>query len=153
MILNAPGKMVEHWWKEIPNKFPNVKLGKYEIMPNHLHGTIFVNEQSDGSIRRSTPTNTNDVGADLWVSPFDKNICPNPTLGKIIQWFKIMTTNDYIVGVKTKNWPVFPKRLWQRNYFERIVRNEEELFKIENYIRRNPGNWNNDPENRRLKVV
>lgn len=130
MQLNEPGKMVEYWWNEIPNKFPSVKLGKYEIMPNHLHGIIFVQN----------------VGADLCIGP-------NKTLGNIIQWFKIMTTNDYIIGVRTKNWPVFPKHLWQRNYFERIIRNEEELAKIEDYIQRNPGNWGSDPENRRSKVM
>jgi len=71
----------------------------------------------------------------------------NPILGQIIQWFKTMTTNYYIQGVKTKNWPRFNKRLWQRNYYEHIIRNEQSLNKIRQYIRTNLLNWETDRNN------
>lgn len=67
--------------------------------------------------------------------------------GKIIQWFKTMTTNYYIRGVKTNKWKPFAKRLWQRNYYERIIRNENDLNKIREYIINNPKIWDNDREN------
>ncbi|WP_419659362.1 hypothetical protein [Desulfosarcina variabilis] len=55
-----------------------------------------------------------------------------------------MTTNAYIRGVKKNDWPPFPGKLWQRNYWERIVRNDNELQKIRNYIIHNPRNWLNN---------
>ncbi len=51
-------------------------------------------------------------------------------LHQVIQWFKTMTTNEYIRGVKQRGWAPFPGKLWQRNYYEHIVRNEKELIRI-----------------------
>lgn len=67
-----------------------------------------------------------------------------PTVSGIIGAWKSITTNDYIAGVKTDGWPSFPKRLWQRDFFERIIRNERELEYIRNYILNNPRNWMED---------
>lgn len=77
------------------------------------------------------------VGVDRCVDPINEN---KKTLGNIIQWFKTMTTNEYIKNIKTNNWPKFNKRLWQRNYYERIIRNEKEYLMIKKYIRDNPIN-------------
>lgn len=66
------------------------------------------------------------------------------TVGDVVQWFKTMTTNAYIRGVKKNAWPSFPGKLWQRNYWERIVRNDDELQRIRNYIINNPRNWLHD---------
>jgi len=63
-----------------------------------------------------------------------------------MDWFKTMTTNAYIRGVKQSDWPPFPGRLWQRNYYERIVRDEAELGAIREYIAANPANWADDEE-------
>jgi REP element-mobilizing transposase RayT len=56
----------------------------------------------------------------------------------MIGWFKTMTTNRYIVGVKDKNWKRFAGRLWQRNYYEHIIRNDSDLHAIRQYIASNP---------------
>jgi REP element-mobilizing transposase RayT len=58
-----------------------------------------------------------------------------------------MSTNEYIRGVKQRGWTPFPGKLWQRNYYEHIVRNEPELNRIRQYIIDNPGNWAGDGEN------
>ncbi len=58
-----------------------------------------------------------------------------------------MTTNEYIIGVKQHGWPSFPGKLWQRNYYEHIIRNEDELNRIRQYICDNPLNWETDEEN------
>jgi hypothetical protein len=121
-------------------------------MPNHFHGIIII------------------VGADLRVCPenADLRVCPDinnndnyrgehigqgehigSPLHKIVQWFKTMTTNDYIKNVRTYNWKPFNKKLWQRNYYEHIIRNEIELDKIREYILNNPMNWEID-ENYRV---
>ena len=68
-------------------------------------------------------------------------------LPEIVQWFKTMTTNEYIRGVKTMGWPPFPGKLWQRNYYEHIIRNEAELDRIRTYIANNPTQWALDDEN------
>ena len=69
---------------------------------------------------------------------------------QIIQWLKTMTTNEYIRNVKQNNWKPFDQKLWQRNYYDRIIRNEKELDKIRKYIFENPLKWEldkNNPEN------
>jgi len=58
-----------------------------------------------------------------------------------------MTTNEYIRGVKQNGWPRFNGKLWQRNYYEHIVRNENELNRIRQYIMDNPLKWALDREN------
>ncbi len=58
-----------------------------------------------------------------------------------------MTTNAYIRGVKHSDWSAFPGRLWQRNYYERIIRNDGELSSIREYIINNPLKWEMDREN------
>jgi REP element-mobilizing transposase RayT len=133
MILNDAGRMVDKWYRKLPYKFSNVYLDEYQIMPNHLHVII-------GQTRGSAPTNGKPgvVGVDQSV---------DPKLGKIIQWFKVMTTNEYIRHVRKGSWPVFEMRLWQRNYYERIVRNENELIKIRQYIEENPLKWSLDADN------
>jgi hypothetical protein len=71
----------------------------------------------------------------------------NPILGDGVGWFKTMTTNDYIRGVKQSGWSPFYKRFWQRDYYERIIRDEEELEAVRLYIQKNPQNWRKDAEN------
>jgi len=132
--LNAAGQMIEKWWLELGHKFPTVSLGAYVIMPNHFHGTIVIN----------------DVGADLGVGPAvsnNKGAHAGAPLPTIIQWFKTMTTNEYIRGVKQSGWPVFDGKLWQRNYYEHIIRNDDDCNRISNYIETNPADWATDDEN------
>jgi REP element-mobilizing transposase RayT len=65
-------------------------------------------------------------------------------LWEVVQWFKTMSTNEYIRGVKTLNWERFNGKLWQRNYYEHIIRNDESCEKIATYIINNPKNWKDD---------
>ena len=68
-------------------------------------------------------------------------------MGDVVGAYKSLTTVEYTRGVKTLNWPPFEKRLWQRNYYEHIVRNEESLNRIRQYIIDNPARWEFDREN------
>ena len=76
-------------------------------------------------------------------------IMPNHVhlIGEYIKRLKSLTTYIYIKNVKNNNWSSFEKRLWQRNYFENIIRNEYQLNRIRKYIRNNPENWDNDRNN------
>ncbi|PIP37481.1 MAG: hypothetical protein CO107_06885 [Deltaproteobacteria bacterium CG_4_9_14_3_um_filter_51_14] len=128
MQLNDAVRMVEQWWAELNNKFPHIETDEYVIMPNHFHGIIIL------------------VGADLRVRPHSGAHAGAP-LPTIIQWFKTMTTNAYIHGVKTNGGAPFPGKLWQRNYYEHIIRNDDELNRIREYIVNNPAKWALDREN------
>jgi len=116
----AIAQVIEHWWYELPAKFATVSLDAFVVMPNHVHGLVVLE------------------------CPDSQN---NPTLGEVIQWFKTMTTNAYIQGVKGQGWPPFHGRLWQRNYYEHIVRNDREMIAIRYYIEANPQNWAEDENN------
>ena len=137
MILNEAGKMILKWWHELPKKFPNIKLGTFIIMPNHVHGIIIIES----------------AGVDLRVNPAEIDTANGrthgsaPTLGTIIQWFKTMTTNEYIRGIKNLGWRPFDRRLWQRNYYEHIIRNQQDWERIHDYILANPANRDDDKEN------
>ena len=63
------------------------------------------------------------------------------TLGRVVQAFKSRTTHEYVMGVRNHAWPPFPGRLWQRNYYEHIIRNESDLNRIRDYIETNPLRW------------
>lgn len=120
MVLNDAGRMVQQWYRELERKFPSIICDYFICMPNHIHLTLFL-EKACGSV----PTN----------------------LSSVVQWFKTMTTNDYIRRVKSSGWTRFNKRLWQRNYWERVVRNENELKKFRDYIQTNPIRWHLDKLN------
>ena len=69
------------------------------------------------------------------------------TIGDVMDWFKTMTTNEYIRGVKNNHWERFDGKLWQRNYYDRIIRDWDEDVRISNYIIENPEKWNDDKFN------
>lgn len=69
---------------------------------------------------------------------------PKKTVGDIIGAFLSIVTVEYIRGVKTMNWPPFDGKLWQRNYYEIIIRNHTSFQRIGNYIKNNPAKWRED---------
>jgi len=125
--LNPAGIMIEKWWNEIAKKFTDIELDALIIMPNHVHG-IIVNVGSESNSQ-------------------NMNRSAGTPLPQIIQWFKTMSTNEYIRYVKKLSWVRFDGSLWQRNYYDRIIRNPQELEAIRSYIQANPMNWVKDKEN------
>ena len=132
MILNEAGKMIDEQWITLLERFPNIELDVYQVLPNHFHGIIVIIEPENGAGTRPAPTK-------------------KPTLGDVVGAFKSITTHEYINGVDNKNWPQFYKRLWQRNYYEHVVRDEADLNRIRDYIQSNPVNWDEDEENPNFK--
>jgi len=164
--LSPAGEMVAKWWDELENKFPGVELGAFVVMPNHIHGIINIIESIVGVDLRGDPETGGHagpprrdpaVGVDLRGDPetgghddWGKHAglpLPAASLSTIIQWYKTMTTNAYIRGVKQSGWPPFAGRFWQRNYYEHIIRNQGEHDRIHRYIEANPLNWGEDREN------
>ena len=76
-----------------------------------------------------------------------------PTISQIIQWFKTMTTNQYIQNIKNNNWRPFNRNLWQRSFHDHIIRNDKSLHKIRKYITDNPANWADDEENTKNRPI
>ena len=109
---NNPDKMIEKWLLELENKFSGVKICEYIIMPDHVHFIISKTGDHIGS-----------------------------PLPDIIGWFKTMTTNEYITNVKNNIFPTFDKNIWQRNYYEHIIRNENDYIAAAEYILKNPLKW------------
>jgi len=133
MQPNDAGRMVERWWQELNRKFPTVRTDAFVVMPNHFHGIIII---------VAPPV----VGADLRVCPRGAGAYPGAPLPRMVQWLKTMTTNEDIRGVKEWGWRPFDQRLWQRNYYQHIIRSEHELHHISQYILDNPANWPRDAD-------
>ncbi len=118
LILNDAGLMVKKWYFETENKFKNIKCDNYVIMPNHVHFIIEIVYK-------------------------DKSI----SLSRIIQWFKTMTTNEYIRNVKNNNWEPFESKLWLKSYYEDVIRNMYQYQNVYYYIKNNPKNWKKNKNN------
>ncbi len=133
--LNDAAKVVNQCWLEIPNHFLDIQVDEFVIMPNHLHGIIM-----KVGARFIVP---NDLGFDKSNPYIDNNPMMTSlfTLGKIIRAFKARTS--HIIRTTT-NLSHFK---WQRNYYEHIIRNEDELNRIREYIINNPLQWEYDREN------
>ena len=160
MILNSAGQMIERLYKECEHHFDNLRCLDYVVMPNHFHCIFQIIETASPKSHQQVPPagvgfarpNPIDavpsVGADLCVCPETPASSlgghTGPPLHKIIQWFKTMTTNEYIRGVKNRVFPPFHVRLWQRNYYEHVIRSQHSYDEIVEYIRNNPKQWYND---------
>lgn len=140
-VLNKFGKLTEKYWKEIPKHYDNIGIDEYVIMPNHLHSIIMIFEpMSKTTDSEHCSIQSNTVGTEQCSVP--KNTMSPDTksknygiLSKIIKSFKDITTKE--IRHLLKN----PDFKWQRSYYDRIIRNENELNKIREYIYYNPINF------------
>ena len=161
MGLNELGVMVRRVWDELPTQFPGIDLGEFVVMPNHIHGIIWIREvvemvglnvgarfiaphQGNGSlpIDGSVDPQSTDPRASKRKGPSSHWGAMNraPTLGDIVRHLKGKST--YLIhksGVSHFG--------WQRNYYERIIRNDASLSEIRRYILDNPAKWSSDEEN------
>lgn len=119
MELNDRGAKIQEVWFDIPGEFPRVLLDAFVVMPNHFHAIVFL-----------------DAG----------DIDQNPELGTVVQRFKSITTSRYSNGVHERAWPAYDGRLWQRNYYEHIIRDDRDLDRCRAYIEANPGMWYEDQD-------
>jgi len=126
MILNKLGKIAERQWLWLEKNFKYVRLGRYIVMPNHLHGIIVIDRLNTGDVVRT--------GLDL---SLQYKILP---LSNIIGAFKT-TSSKLIHGLGFKDFN------WQRSFYDRILRNEKGLENANNYILNNPLNWEQDRNN------
>ncbi len=126
MRRNEYGEIVAVCWGWLAKRYGNVQLEEWVVMPNHLHGIIVIPGDGMESKRRG-----------------GSRTAPTKPLGRLVGAFKTMSANRINVARNTPGAPV-----WQRNYYEHIIRNGRELETIRDYIRTNPVRWDADPENR-----
>lgn len=124
--LNVAGKIAQKFWMEIPEHYQFAKLDQFIIMPNHIHGILII-ERND-------------------LNPRAQNIAPlqdqtpesmSGSVGAIVRGYKIGASKWFRQNLGIKN-------VWQRNYYEHIIRKEESLLKIQEYIANNPISWEKD---------
>ena len=138
MQLNKAGKLLETQWLEIPDRFSYVRLDQYVVMPNHFHAILFL----DASI-----PSDDGLGSSMFIQSKD-SISSNSTISDIVGAFKSLFAYEYIKNVKNLNWKAFNKKLWQRSYYEHVIRDDLSLHKIREYIINNPINWHIDEMNK-----
>ena len=125
--LNEYGQIAYDEWVKLPERFPGIELDAFQIMPNHMHGIIILNDV---------------VGAGLAPALDSPNAPTNPTIGDVVGAYKSLVTNRCLEIYKTKN--KMMGRLWQRNYYEHIIRTNQSYQHISQYIIDNPAKWNED---------
>ena len=122
MLLNSTGQSVADAWEWLANRYPHIELDEFVVMPNHLHGIIVISNDVKGG-SRTAPT-------------------ARKPLGRLVAAFKTVSTKQVNIAHGTPGQP-----LWQRNFYEHVIRNEEELDRIREYIATNPMKWETDAEN------
>jgi REP element-mobilizing transposase RayT len=133
MKLNRIGQAISECWMGIPNHFPGIELEEYVVMPNHLHGIVMIRARA----RHAVPLQTRTEHAEAFSQPRPASI---PTM---VRSFKSAAT-QYVRKALGQ-----PKmQIWQRNYFERIIRSPREFQKIRKYITLNPARWEFDRDGR-----
>jgi len=133
MRLNDYGEIARAEWLKTPSIRPKIALDEFQIMPNHFHAIVMIMDFG------------NPVGAQRRCAPADSSkliVFPN-SIGAIIRAYKSAVT--YHIN-HTRHIPGAP--VWQCNYHDHIVRNEDELRRIRKYIRNNPLRWDIDKENK-----
>ena len=147
MYLSGMGAIVWDCWYDIPQHFSNAALDVFQVMPNHMHGIIFL----DGTL----PLRNGDADAlqcNASASPsilipeippkkneFFQKISPKPgTVSTIIRSFKSVCSKNIHLSFSNISFA------WQDRFHDHIIRNKEEHYRIRNYILNNPANWKDD---------
>lgn len=167
-ILNDPivAGIATDVWLALSDWFPHVGLDEFVIMPTHAHFVLWLSIYLESGDNNSLPTSavlappadpqihiyhaehsytTSHLPTD-WTLPAVIKVNGHPRLGDVVGAWKSLTTTVYLEWINRHD-PVRRAKFWQRNYYERIVRNDRALAAIRQYIRDNPKNWDEDPDN------
>lgn len=169
VTLTPVGEMVKSVWEELPQRYPGVDVDAFVVMPNHIHGIVLLldepghprggaptsgvrgemGREPQVNMKKSTRSNSAQVGAGPRACPGTCSANSPLRLGlpDVIHRFKSLTTARYRHGLQSHGWPPFHTRFWQRNYYEHIIRDDDDLDRVRQYIIENPLYWGEDPEN------
>ena len=143
--VNALGMIAQECWDEIPVHFPNMDVDAFVVMPNHLHGIIFIHENNWVATNSLPPVGARHVCPVGYVSPLQEPSYPprgfKPgSVGAVVASFKSAVTRRAGRELDLGN-------IWKRNYYEHILRSQADYERIAGYILDNPVNWDQDEEN------
>lgn len=136
MHLNEVGEIAEECWNNIPNHFPHIEIFDYIIMPNHIHGILGISVGANKNSPEEIPFHS-----------------PSKTIGSVIRGFKNGVTKqlkecgllqELLANIYSPLQKTMRNSIWQRNYYEHIIRNQEACNSIADYINHNPAKWKND---------
>jgi len=160
--LNKAGKIIYTVWSELPHYYCGIDIDEFIIMPNHIHGIILIVGAGPCACpnnmyeQRKQHGNTYYKGgqpSNIYRKGQPQGVAPTYSLPDIVHRFKSLTTTLYREGVLNNTFPPFDGRLWQRNYYEHIIKNDKELNIIRQYIVTNPLQWTMDRENPESSIV
>ena len=150
MRANAVGNLAATCWQQIPQHFPNTQLDAFVIMPNHIHGILFLLDNNAGVQRMGVQCRGVQLNAPTLNAHKPNTMTPrNPnnmysqispqrgTLGVIIRTYKAAVTTECRKAQ-------LAYMVWQRNYYEHVVRDERELQILREYLQNNPKQWEID---------
>ena len=126
MRLNSLGTIVQACWADLPHHYAHVELDAFVVMPNHVHGIILLT----------------DVGAGFKPAPTRPVPANRHGLPEIVRAFKTFSARRINERRAAPGVPI-----WQRNYYEHVIRNEDDLQRIREYIQSNTLKWKDDPDN------
>jgi REP element-mobilizing transposase RayT len=133
MVLNECGEIVQQMWDNLPDHYPCVQLDQFVIMPNHVHGIIVITDDGHPAVGAGSPrpgfAGHGETGGAT--PPLRR-----PSLGNIVGYFKYQSTKHINTLRHTPGLPV-----WQRNYYEHVIRDDHDLAAIRDYIAANPARW------------
>lgn len=141
--VNDTGRMVHDIWHKIPGHFPDIAIDEFIVMPNHVHGIVVIVEAqfiAPSDCDTANRAAINHPKQNLTTKQGVMNHAP--TVGGIVRAFKARCTHTINQFRNTPGDPV-----WQRNYYEHIIRHEEEMNRIRQYIADNPLKWTEDEYN------
>ncbi len=142
MQLNDVGEIFTACWHDLPDHFPHVALDAFVVMPNHVHGIIFINDQVNKNITSQVHNRRGEAMLRPYTPfniPYTASGTRSGSLGAIIQNFKSYSTRHINTLCDTPGLPV-----WQRNYYDHIIRNDADLDRTRHYIVTNPLQWDGD---------
>jgi putative transposase len=142
MLKNQFGRLAENEWTRLSTRFTHVLVDAFIVMPDHLHGILVITEKDRDNIRLEDQTSPGNPS--ITEGGSSRLVGPAPgELGTIVGAYKSATAR-LINGIRRTP----GGRVWQRNYYEHIIRNEQEWERIRAYILANPINYKDDQENR-----
>ena len=141
--LTAAGQVARQCWCGIPKHFPTVTLDTFVVMPDHMHGIIVIGkrpDQRDVGAQHAAPLHLParplSPGGDVLLTRGQSLRVPPGSLGAIIRAFKSAATKRINELQGTPG-----KKVWQRNYYDRVIRSDDELHRARRYIMTNPDRW------------
>ena len=153
MQLNDFGIIAHHHWQKLQERFTNIELDVFQIMPNHIHGIIILTDAVGATLAVALDAHAQiDAVAHNDNSVLDEKTgagaSPAPTntktIGDSVGAYKSLVANACLEIFKQHQSDKMMGKLWQRNYYEHVIRNEQSYQRISEYIINNPKNWNND---------